>query len=308
MKNPLVSVVMPIYGRAPYLEIALDSIVSQTAFSSICEVILVFDRADKSTIELISERCKGDFWRVFVCDEPGIVGALNLGVSAAKGDLIARFDSDDIMMTERIEIQLAKFRDDPNLVLLGGQVYEIDEKNEIKSVRSYPEDDETIRSEIKYASTFAHPSTMFRRAVFSELGGYRRFYELAEDYDLWLRMLEIGSVQNCSEILIKYRIHSEQVSAQRKSHQLVAELASKVAFLARQNGKREPSDDFQSLAEWWADYGSGFKGKPRRLIHLLRVHFYSLPNGSRKSLLFCLLMIMQPRLGRKMLRTKLRFY
>ena len=105
-KNPLVSVVMPVYNSSNFLAEAMDSLVNQTLKN--IEIICVYDKSDDNSLEILKSYAQKDN-RVRIIENEekrGIGFALNLGLDAANGKYIARMDADDISVLSRLQIQL----------------------------------------------------------------------------------------------------------------------------------------------------------------------------------------------------------
>ncbi|GJM47736.1 glycosyl transferase [Weissella soli] len=119
----------------------------------------------------------------------GLALALRDGMKLVTTKLIARMDTDDISVNDRIATQLNAFNVDPNLALYGGNVIEFveDPANPIQA-RKMPEMDADIRKFAKYRSPFNHPTVMFKKKIIDESGGYLPLGTL-EDYFLWIRVL-----------------------------------------------------------------------------------------------------------------------
>jgi glycosyltransferase involved in cell wall biosynthesis len=122
----LISVILPVHGKAPWLKEALDSIIAQTYDH--LEIVIVLDRPSISTMALI-DRLSANEPRAVVLTSPntGLAAALNFGIQSSKGILIARMDADDIMSRERIEVQEKYFQRDRTLQVLGCQAAYVDE-------------------------------------------------------------------------------------------------------------------------------------------------------------------------------------
>jgi hypothetical protein len=65
---------------------------------------------------------------------------------------------------------------------------------------------------LRWRNVVSHPSAMIRRTALEQVGGYSLAANRAEDYDLWLRLAAVGEVHNIRETLLRYRIHSSQVT------------------------------------------------------------------------------------------------
>jgi len=87
---------------------------------------------------------------------------------------------------------------------------------------------------------------IFRREVFARSGGYRCSV-IAEDYDFWLRAAENFRLANLRKVLVRYRIHSSQVSIRQRIHQTRATLAAQLAAKRRKDGLPDPLDQLKEI-------------------------------------------------------------
>ena len=135
----------------------------------------------------------------------GLGEALNIGLQAVTGDIVARMDSDDIAFPARMRKQFLKISE--GLDIVSAPVLEFsDEITEITGRRDLPVTSEEIREFSKKRNPFNHPCVMFRKSAVLSAGGYSSDYPLFEDYDLWVRMLMNGAkAENLSEPLLYMR-------------------------------------------------------------------------------------------------------
>lgn len=206
-----ISIVLPIHGNGNFLPDTLKSIQSQT-FKGTSESILILDRCTENVVSVISSFKLIPNMQVVHSDRPGLVSALNSGLKIASGKYIARIDSDDLMLPDRLQLQFEYLELNTDVIVLGTDVIEINEKGEEIGSRSYPKTAEGMRKALNYQCTIAHPSTLFRRQSILELGGYRPFFEHAEDYDLWVRAKRHGKIISLASAQTLYRVHPEQIS------------------------------------------------------------------------------------------------
>lgn len=194
--NPSVSVLIPIYNAQHTVESALHSIIRQiyTDF----ELIAVNDGSTDSTPHILEVIAQSD-QRVRVIHTPnrGIIHALNTGIDAARGSLIARMDADDISHPRRLELQAEYLNANPNISVCSSRVKMFPRQRLMGGLVRYErwlncliEHSEIVR-DIYIESPIAHPSVMMRKSELVELGGYQE-NGWAEDYDLWLRYHQAG--------------------------------------------------------------------------------------------------------------------
>jgi glycosyltransferase involved in cell wall biosynthesis len=218
MKSPKTTVLMPVYGEAPYLNEAIRSVLAQTRKE--LELLIVFDRPDRHAIDTVKKfENSDDRIRSIYSSTPGISAALNLGISQSNTALIARLDCDDVMDPERLEKQESVLQDE-SIVCAGSQLRIMDQNGITIRYTHYPTSTSAIKSSLRIRNVVAHPSVVFRRTAIDIAGGYRSEFNGAEDYDLWIRLSRIGHILNMGEPLTSYRIHKNQASARNKEIQI----------------------------------------------------------------------------------------
>jgi hypothetical protein len=116
----------------------------------------------------------------------------------------------------------------------------IDASGEVLYTSYLPEDNETIQQTLVERWCFLHPSIMFRRALHESVGGYRKEFEVAEDHDFILRVLEHCQAHNLYERLVSYRLNPKGLSV--ISHQYINELGDAAMRLARRRRSGQPED------------------------------------------------------------------
>lgn len=197
-ETPLVSVVMPVRNGGRALLDAIASVRAQTCGE--WELIVIDDGSTDTTRAVLQAAAESDRRiRVLSPGAVGIVTALNAGLAAARGPLVARMDADDVSHPERLADQVAFLRAPENtgiglvgcLVGFGGQVHAAAGfALHVAWLNSLSAPDEISRNRF-VESPLAHPSVMFRRDLVRQFGGYRDG-DFPEDYELWLRWLAAG--------------------------------------------------------------------------------------------------------------------
>ena len=227
---PTLSVLMPVYNAEQYIKAAVDSILNQT-FSDF-EFIIINDGSTDGSLTLLQDYAeKDDRIRLISRENKGLVETLNEGLRLAKAPLIARMDADDISMPNRFEKQVDYLSKNLNCLLLGSRVKIIDEDDdELCEMGDYYSSEELDAGLLAgKGQLIYHPSIIVRKSVVDLLGGYRDTYPQVEDLDLFLRISEVGEIQNLREPLLKYREHltkighTAQLKQQKQIHQLLLE-------------------------------------------------------------------------------------
>lgn len=204
-KAPTISVIVPVYRAARHLASAVDSILAQT-FADF-ELILVFDRSDDGTEEVLERVAKSDA-RVRVIEnnkKKQLAAALNVGLAAARGRLIARMDADDISCPDRFVAQVEFLEKHPEISLCGTAANIIDGDGRIVGRFTPTTGSERVKIAAEYAPPLFHPTWMMRRELPQALGGYRDMSH-AEDFDFQLRAIDAGfKLDNLPTMGISYR-------------------------------------------------------------------------------------------------------
>jgi len=204
-----VSVVIPVYNSAKTIRRSLESLKSQT-FKDF-ETIIVDNNCTDNSITIASEYIDDLNIRIVECKTQGIVPALNTGLHVASSDLIARQDADDYWYPEKLQKQVDFLDSNKDISILGTQIRLLDESGNPQELGTYnrpvnyPHDDLRIKQMLLLGQNpLCHPSVVFRKEVPLVVGGYSRFFHLAEDLHLWIRSLPFFNFSNLQEVLIDY--------------------------------------------------------------------------------------------------------
>ena len=215
---PKISVVMSVYNGRRFLRQAVDSVLAQT-FPDF-EFIIIDDGSTDATAVILGSF---DDPRIVVLRNNvniGLTSSLNCGFDAAKGEFIARFDADDIALPERLEKQAAFLDANQEIGILGSCCRLIDAKGLVRGQAEAPLSDIAIRWRGLTGNPFFHPSVMIRRSLIERHGlRYDETFATAQDYELWLRLLEHTKGANLEDRLVSLRRHGDSVSRRRKNRQ-----------------------------------------------------------------------------------------
>lgn len=188
---PLVSVVIPTYNRATILEYAIGSVLSQTL--SDLECIVVDDGSTDQTTQVMARFQDPRLRFIRLPANKGVSHARNIGIQAARGELIAFLDSDDTWLPPKLERQIARMREttDPDMTV----VYCLCCRHDGQTDRMTPHRTLICEGEVfEQLVTGGHPPTpsvfLVKRASLWAIGGFDEYLNYAEDYDLWLRLAE----------------------------------------------------------------------------------------------------------------------
>lgn len=211
------SVLMSLYKKEhpEYLRLALDSMLNQTVKPD--EIVLVEDGPLTDELYAVVEEYKQHLHIVKNKTNLGLGLALNEGLKVCRNELVARMDTDDISKPDRCEKQLKRFKEKPELAIVGSHVDEfIGEPTNVVSRRSVPLSSEDIYDYAKKRSAFNHPAVMYRKSAVMAENGYSNL-KRNQDVDLFGRMLYAGhKAENIDEALLWFRC-SDELAARRKS-------------------------------------------------------------------------------------------
>jgi cellulose synthase/poly-beta-1,6-N-acetylglucosamine synthase-like glycosyltransferase len=146
----------------------------------------------------------------------GLIASLNLGLEAARADLVARMDADDVARPERLQKQYDFMQSNPEIGVVGTavEIFRTTEgANDVSASASaaafsaaatsaaptsssriirHPTSSACVAWSLPFYCCLAHPSVMYRRKIVREKGGYEKGWTHAEDYELWLRLQRAG--------------------------------------------------------------------------------------------------------------------
>ena len=190
---PSFSVLISVYRKEKpeYFNEALLSLEKQTILPE--EIIVVEDGKLTPKLEKVLKKHENKnivkYKIVKLSKNLGLASALNFGTQFVKTEWIARMDSDDYSVPNRFEKQLRIIKDNPDIVVVGGQVKEFSENiTNIVGYRKVPTEMNLIQTFIKWRNPFNHPTVMINKKVLEKVGGYKKFGNL-EDYYLWSRLV-----------------------------------------------------------------------------------------------------------------------
>lgn len=211
---PQVSVVIPTYNRRDYLHRALVSVLAQT-FKDY-EVLVIQNGESRNAEAVVLEfKDKGMNIRYLHEDRADPTHARNVGVSASAGEFVAFLDDDDEWLPEKLELQHRLMKSDPEVgwCFVGAEV--IDSGG--RSIRRLPD----IECPCDYINMIRHGNfiwsfsfVMFKKECFKNVGGLNSAYEIASDYELYLKLSKNYSYQRIDIPLVRYHLHGQNLSRQ----------------------------------------------------------------------------------------------
>ena len=281
---PLISVIMNCHNCSKYLPQALDSIYQQTLKDY--EIIFWDNMSTDNSAEIALSY--GEPLRYFRGEEFLPLGAArNAAIEKARGKYIAFLDCDDIWLPEKLEKQVELLDSNQELGLVYSDSYVIDHNGNLRK-NTYFDNLEPFRGDVfneLFLNNFIPLLTaMIRKGVFNKVGVFNPRYEVAEEYELWLRIAEYYPIDFAEQPLAKYRTHDEsastrnRVAAFNESFQLIGYWLNKKPNLERElRGKIKQKKTMLHLALMRYYFNSHQNRKTiREIINLIRLFPYSL--------------------------------
>lgn len=231
---PTVSIIIPVYNSAGFIESAIDSVLEQD-FKDY-EIIVVDDGSTDNINDVMSRYTNNDLVRFFHQSNKGPGGARNLGIKASKGEFIAFLDADDILeknsLHDRVDVfkrfpeVSMVFTDMKKVLLENGQKRVIRENDLLETgflnsisadcIRLHSEDIYLFSREIWYELVlycFIWTGTvMIRREVFKKVGFFKEELNIAEDHDLWIRIAQKHNIAFRAVNTAVYYFHADNIT------------------------------------------------------------------------------------------------
>lgn len=193
--------------RADYLKVAIESMLNQTIKPA--EFVLVEDGPlTEELYSIIGKYVSNPIFKIITLKENrGSGPASAIGVSTCSNDWIARLDSDDYSVPNRIEKQFKLLKQNPKLNVIGANIIEIETENPKNQQKVIlPEHNDEIRKYTGRRCPFRTSAILFKKDIVLKAGNYRAFHRV-EDYDMFARLIANNAVcANVQDYLTYMRI------------------------------------------------------------------------------------------------------
>ncbi len=232
---PVISIILPVHNGAGFVDEAVRSMLQQS--ESRFELLLVDDGSSDGSAEILRRLALEDRRiRLEIGPMQGLSRVCNLAAQRARGAFLARMDADDVALRHRLAAQLAWMQSHAECVALGGQALRIDAEGWPIDRWEVPQQHEDIDAwHLRgLGGGIIHPTAMIRKAAFDKVGGYEECLDASQDYDLWLKLAEVGRLGNLADVVLYYRLHAASVTSSRRLRQArCIELARERALVRR---------------------------------------------------------------------------
>lgn len=208
------SVLMSVYYKENpnWFDESIESMINQTIFPD--EFVIVKDGKLTKELDLVIDKYIEKYPNLFniisIEKNVGLGRALAIGINACKNEFIARMDSDDYSVKNRIEEQFKIFEENSEYDIVGCNVDEF--RNNINNIVSkcrLPETHDDIYIYSKRRNPIRHPALLYKKSAVKKAGNYRD-YLYCEDYELFIRMISKGSkCYNIQKTLVYMRVSED---------------------------------------------------------------------------------------------------
>lgn len=205
----LVTVIIPVYNSEKYIYRSISSILKQTYQKF--ELIIIYDKSDDNSLNVIKGFKDYRIKLILNKERGGVSKARNQGIVLSKGVYIAFLDADDYSHSKRLKMQIVFLENNPNYGIVGSWVKAVSE-NSRKKWR-YPITNDEIKANMIFENSFATSSVMIRKEILikNQLF-FKNNFDYSEDYELWIRILNVTSGYNINKFLTYYQLHENQNS------------------------------------------------------------------------------------------------
>lgn len=233
--SPAVSVLVAVHNGLPYVESALRSVMGQTLRD--IEIVVVDDASTDATPAVLGRLAAEDARIRLLRLETNhrLPGALNRGLDLVRAPLVARMDADDLCHPTRLAVQKRFMDARPEVALISSSIRRIDAQGRVLGQSVRPRDPAMCRWMMRFRLPLVHPAFMFRWPMPD--GARPRYdpaFNLSEDHDFAIRVLDHGDIVSLPEVLLDYRVHAANTTSRNWARQTAVARAATAPFIARE--------------------------------------------------------------------------
>ncbi|KRO07924.1 glycosyltransferase [Lactiplantibacillus xiangfangensis] len=216
---------MSLYAKenADFFRQSIESLRNQTVCPD--QIVLVLDGPISTKLKQVVQQYRDLLTIVPLPKNHGLGTALRVGLDYCTNELVARMDTDDLAVSQRMETQVAFMKDHPHIDVVGGAIteFQMDPNESNQRLRQVPLTMSTITQFAQLRNPMNHMTVMFRKQSVLKAGNYRSFPGF-EDYNLWVRMLQNGATfTNLPDVLVRVRIGNAMVTRRKGLNYILCE-------------------------------------------------------------------------------------
>lgn len=224
---------MPLYNSEDFVREAIESILNQT-FKDF-ELIIIDDASTDNSFEICKEYKDGRIKLVRNEVNLGVAQTRNRALSMARGEYIALLDSDDISLSNRIQVQFDHLEANHHIALIGSRIQMITEdgKNIVNAAKGSLTNRE-LKTRLLFVDDFATSSLFFRVTTVNK-AYFNQEYTPAEDYRFLLDVSKNDESEIIEDVLVQYRVRANSLSndflkSQKAEHRILKEEITKLGI------------------------------------------------------------------------------
>ena len=243
---------MSVYNGERYLREAVDSVIGQT-FADF-EFMIIDDASSDGSSAIIAEYASRDARVVMHRNSRnmGLSKSLNKGLGFSSGQYIARHDADDVSLPDRLEKQICVLEGHPDVVLVSGNLDLIESDGHVwRQPRRSGHPLLVAWFLLFYNYLGGHSQVMFRRQAVADVEGYSEKLLYSQDYELWLRLAQVGRIAIIPDVILRHRRHEGSISATHHEAQRQYSYIYSGRAIARLLGEELSRTDVAELQAFW---------------------------------------------------------
>lgn len=216
LKNPYVTVLMPVYNGEKYLKQAIESILNQT-FKDF-EFLIINDGSTDSSKKIIKSFKDSRIKLINNEKNIKIAASLNKGLNLAQGKYIARMDCDDISLKNRLTWQIEFMNKNPQIGISGGFTKKIGTKKSFTT--KYFLNHDELKANMLFNASMSHPTIiMHKNLIEKHKLRYNKNFSNSQDRELWSRAIKFFKFANLNKVILYHRIHNKNESSKNSNIQ-----------------------------------------------------------------------------------------
>lgn len=205
-----IAVVIPVYNGRRHIVETVESVLAQTPPAA--EVFVIEDGSPEPSADLLAHLPSVTY---VAQRNTGVSGARNHGAARASSDWVCFLDQDDLLLPGHLEQFTQALQKTPEADILYAPrilLRERDSRWVTEAAKSLPSPSE-LKNVLLQRCPFPPSGVCIRRDLFHHLGGFQDRYNLAEDWEFWLRCLRYGCIfAACDAATVGYRVHPQSNS------------------------------------------------------------------------------------------------
>lgn len=298
MSSPLVSVVIPAYNAALFIEKTLDSVQAQDCRDY--ELVVVDDGSQDDTQEIVRRYLvhHGLRGRCIRQENRGIAGARNAGMRESCGVYIALLDHDDLWYPSKLRVVMEAFLRHPDRDMICHNENIVREGVVLRASCNGPLVPRMYERLLFEGNALSPSATVFRRNLALSFGGFRedKQFDTAEDYDFWMRFSRVGRLLFLDQVLGEYQLVERRASRRIHYHysnlenvvrdHFAAYFGSSAGLVARLRVARRLAALYRAAAGELMNYGEFPELQRSYVMRMLRTFPFEPKNIARAVLWF----------------------